>query len=124
MPQPNPQPTDPREEKTLLARDMILAFADTRRDETRLAEALDTYAAAKVQEALEQNHYAGMPTKRHPCDDCSSEFWTDWVLLPHEVFNAVCPGGSGMLCFPCFIKRAANTALATLTHKDKGEKEL
>ncbi len=44
-----------------------------------------------------------------PCDDCGSKRWIDWVLLPHEIFNSVCPGGNGYLCFPCFIKRASKS---------------
>jgi hypothetical protein len=53
------------------------------------------------------NHYSYTSSEQYPCDDCGSISWTDWVLFPHEVFNSVCPGGNGMLCFPCFIKRAA-----------------
>lgn len=48
------------------------------------------------------NHYSGKPSGQLPCDRCGSTFWTDWVLLPHELFNMVCPGGNAMLCFPCF----------------------
>lgn len=39
-----------------------------------------------------------------PCNDCGSSFWPDWTLLPHAVFNAVCPDG-GYLCLPCFARR-------------------
>lgn len=51
------------------------------------------------------SHYSGKPEKHPaPCNDCGSDYWVDWIL-PHPVFNAVCPGGSGYLCLPCFVKR-------------------
>lgn len=49
--------------------------------------------------------YSGKPEKQPvPCNDCGSDYWVDWTL-PHPVFNAVCPGGSGYLCLPCFATR-------------------
>ncbi len=42
-----------------------------------------------------------------PCEDCGrpDSEWADWVLLPHEVFNSICPQGDGYLCLPCFCNR-------------------
>lgn len=42
-----------------------------------------------------------------PCEDCGRVGWQDWILLPHLVFNSVCPAGEGLLCFPCFVLRAS-----------------
>lgn len=52
-----------------------------------------------------------------PCEDCGSTDWRDWTLLPHEVFNAVCPGGDGYLCLSCFAKRVLKleTPMSDLT---------
>lgn len=40
-----------------------------------------------------------------PCEDCGSTTFLEWSLLPHELFNEVCAGGNGYLCFDCFCKR-------------------
>ena len=57
-------------------------------------------------ENLPRRDYYDNPTRVHdiPCQYCGSKEWVDWLLLPHELFNVVCPGGSGYLCFDCFVK--------------------
>lgn len=61
-------------------------------------------------------HYSGKPIKHPvPCEDCGSDYWMDW-LLPHPVFNAVCPD-AGYLCLPCFANR-----LDQLNQDKEGEK--
>lgn len=72
-----------------------------------LIQDIQAYTAKKVKEAKDafHNHYSGKPEKHPvPCEDCGSDYWIDWIL-PHPVFNAVCPGGNGYLCLPCFTKR-------------------
>lgn len=59
---------------------------------TRLIEMLRTYAEIKVELVV-------------PCEDCGSADWDDWTLLPHEVFNSICPGGNRDLCLTCFAVR-------------------
>jgi len=60
---------------------------------------------ARTARELFHNSYSGKPEKHPvPCNDCRSDYWVDYVL-PHPVFNAVCPGGEGYLCLPCFTKR-------------------
>lgn len=46
-----------------------------------------------------------------PCEDCGSKDWPDWVLLPHELFNQICPSGNGYLCLSCFSKRVLQSRL-------------
>lgn len=36
-----------------------------------------------------------------PCNVCGATEWTDWLLLPHSLFNEI----GGYLCFPCFCTR-------------------
>lgn len=75
-----------------------------------LVEAKQAILALIEKEKIEaknqfHNHYSGEPIKHPvPCEDCGSDYWMDW-LLPHPVFNAICPGGNGYLCLPCFAKR-------------------
>jgi hypothetical protein len=59
------------------------------------------------EEELINKEYWESPEEIHPvpCEDCGSKEWTDWILLPHKLFNETCPGGAGYLCFPCFVKR-------------------
>lgn len=40
-----------------------------------------------------------------PCSDCGAEEYADWFIYPHQVYNAVFPGGVGHTCLPCFSKR-------------------
>lgn len=70
------------------------------------------------------SHYSGKPIKHPvPCNDCGSDEWVDW-FLPHPVFNAVCPGGNGYLCLPCFAERmknvfgGANITTSAITSKE------
>lgn len=52
--------------------------------------------------------YSDEPTEHPvPCSDCGSSHWVDWALKPDSLFNQICPGGNGYLCFPCFVKRSA-----------------
>lgn len=78
--------------------DVIMALAAT-----HTAKAVE--AAFKEGCDAHNRAYSGKPVKHPvPCNDCGSDYWVDWTL-PHAVFNAVCPGGSGYLCLPCFVKR-------------------
>lgn len=51
---------------------------------------------------LPRRDYYDNPEETHdvPCRFCGSKEWTDWLLLPHKLFNEV----DGYLCFPCFLK--------------------
>jgi hypothetical protein len=40
-----------------------------------------------------------------PCTTCGTEEYADWFLYPHQVYNAVYPGGVGHDCLPCFCER-------------------
>lgn len=37
-----------------------------------------------------------------PCPRCGAEEYADWWLYPHQVYNAIMPGGTGHYCLPCF----------------------
>lgn len=39
-----------------------------------------------------------------PCPGCDAEEYADWFLYPHQVYNAVFPGGVGHYCLPCFCE--------------------
>lgn len=71
----------------------------------------DQEIARRVEEdrnAFHHVHYDGNPIKHDvPCQDCGSTYWPDW-LVPHGLFNRVCPGGNGYLCLPCFSNRLAD----------------
>lgn len=68
-------------------------------------------------------HYSGEPEKHPiPCDDCRSDEWADY-LLPHSVWNAVCPGGAGYLCLPCFAKRMDSTLMSESQWQKKAIEE-
>lgn len=89
-----------------------------------IMETVDVYVAQEVRKAKDSfhNHYSGKPEKHDiPCEDCGETYWVDY-LLPHPVFNAVCPNGEGYLCLSCFAYRLA-VITPGAAPQDKGEAE-
>lgn len=85
-------------------------FKATQSIEAELEDVLALFATALAQQDRESRElfhegFSGKPEKHPiPCQDCGSDYWMDWIV-PHPVFNAVCPGGAGYLCLPCFAQR-------------------
>lgn len=43
-----------------------------------------------------------------PCPKCGATHYADWYLYPHQVYNAVMPGGVGHYCLQCFCEILLN----------------
>jgi len=40
-----------------------------------------------------------------PCPECGAIEYAAFAMYPHQIYNAVYPGGGGHPCVPCFAKR-------------------
>lgn len=40
-----------------------------------------------------------------PCQGCGDKHFADWYLYPHQVYNSICPEGTGYYCLPCFAEK-------------------
>jgi len=125
----NPEPTEHNKELDDKLMELLPGITDVEHIKiTRLIEAREqTIKAEAVQEYRDKISTGGRPLSAEPlidsgatCSDCGNKF-ADWSLLPHQVFNAVCPGGAGFLCLPCFAARLCDDdeAISKLREKER-----
>lgn len=55
-----------------------------------------------------------------PCPECGAEKYAGFAMYPHQIYNAVYPGGSGHPCVPCFAKRVLANPEPFLAETHKG----